>query len=30
MMCRQTRWGLDILKNDLVVFQEADLLKARQ
>ncbi|NEQ46943.1 MAG: hypothetical protein F6K00_26740 [Leptolyngbya sp. SIOISBB] len=30
MMFRQTRWGLDILKNDLGVSQEADFLKARQ
>ncbi len=30
MMFRQTRWGLDILKNDMVASQEADFLKARQ
>lgn len=30
MMFRKTRWGLDILKNDLVASQEADFLKARQ
>jgi len=30
MMFRKTRWGLDILKNDLAASQEADFLKARQ
>ena len=30
MMFRKTRWGLDILKNDLGASQEADFLKARQ
>ncbi|MEM6836806.1 MAG: hypothetical protein AAF609_08105, partial [Cyanobacteria bacterium P01_C01_bin.120] len=27
---RKTRWGLDILKNDMGASQEADFLKARQ
>ncbi|ASC70388.1 hypothetical protein XM38_013260 [Halomicronema hongdechloris C2206] len=30
MMFRKTRWGLDILKNEMVASQEADFLKARQ
>ncbi|MBE9113189.1 hypothetical protein IQ273_27795 [Nodosilinea sp. LEGE 07298] len=30
MTARKTRWGLDILKNDLVASQEADFMKARQ
>ncbi|MGF1523286.1 MAG: hypothetical protein ACFBSF_13300, partial [Leptolyngbyaceae cyanobacterium] len=30
MMFRKTRWGLDILKNDMAASQEADFLKARQ
>ncbi|MBE9135713.1 hypothetical protein IQ254_00570 [Nodosilinea sp. LEGE 07088] len=30
MTARKTRWGLDILKNDMVVSQEADFMKARQ
>jgi hypothetical protein len=30
MMCRQTRWGLNILKKCLVASQDADFLKARQ
>jgi hypothetical protein len=30
MMFRKTRWGLDILKNDMVASQEADFMKARQ
>lgn len=30
MTARKTRWGLDILKNDMVASQEADFMKARQ
>jgi hypothetical protein len=30
MTARKTRWGLDILKNDMVASQEADFIKARQ
>lgn len=30
MTARKTRWGLDILKNDMVPSQEADFMKARQ
>ena len=30
MMFRKTRWGLDILKNEMGASQEADFLKARQ
>jgi hypothetical protein len=30
MMFRKTRWGLDILKNDMAASQEADFLTARQ
>ena len=30
MTARKTRWGLDILKNDMVPSQEADFMRARQ
>ncbi|MBW4653794.1 MAG: hypothetical protein KME20_12265 [Kaiparowitsia implicata GSE-PSE-MK54-09C] len=30
MTARKTRWGLDILKNDMVASQEVDFMKARQ
>jgi hypothetical protein len=30
MMFRKTRWGLDIIKNDMVASQEADFMRARQ
>ena len=30
MTARKTRWGLDILKNDMVASQEADFMRARQ